>query len=48
MSKILVIEDNPTILELIVSVLRDRYIVIEASNGEDGSHTSLNSLPWQW
>ncbi|WP_140937051.1 hybrid sensor histidine kinase/response regulator transcription factor [Sphingobacterium lumbrici] len=43
--KVLLIEDNPELLHLVVDLLRDRYEVITAADGEEGLEQARTVLP---
>ncbi|MDX1591495.1 MAG: two-component regulator propeller domain-containing protein [Balneolaceae bacterium] len=42
---IIVIEDHPDVRAFIVDQLKDQYIILEASNGEEGLSVSQNEIP---
>lgn len=45
MVKILVVEDNPKLLQLLVDLLRDGYEVLKAKDGEEGMTLARTLLP---
>ncbi len=44
-TKLLIVEDNDDLRSFLVSILSDRYIVLQAENGKKGLETTIKEMP---